>query len=243
MYIVAGLRRTGIHAIALWAFRQFKGDSVLYNDVPIGTCPRTIPRTNIFTGTGKFPGRGPHPCVMVLHEDRGVAAAAGSKPGITLGPASHVHRVMILRDPWNMLASRITWGRKPKAHAPLCDPKHGRLLWVEYAREFLTHRYCPSAVCVNYNRWVSDENYRASIGEKLSLPDPHKAPTEVSWFGGGSSYTACNVPAAEMPVLSRWRGMIHDKQFRSFALHPLLFNLGARIFGEKFCNEIRKAMQ
>lgn len=58
-------------------------------------------------------------------------------------------------------------------------------LWIDYAKEFLQEtNYLPNnKVCVNYNLWVSDVNYRREVANRLNLDFTDAGFDEVRRYG------------------------------------------------------------
>jgi hypothetical protein len=236
-YRIAGVRRSGIHAVAMWVFDQSRGRRVLLNDVnPLRDPWQNL--ANIVVPDGAAPLRKDEPrdCLMLIFEDRRLEAIAGSTTHRFVGASRQVHTILVLRDPFNLLASRLRWTKKPGAAARLTDPIVGRDLWLEYAREFVGHTtVLPSAMRVNYNRWVTDAGYRTTIGRRLGLPQPHQPMKNVPFFGGGSSFDGQQYDgrAGKMRLFDRWREFADDPQFLQLVDHAELLNLCTRVFGAR----------
>ena len=236
-YRIAGARRSGIHPLAMWIFEQFHGHLVLLNDVRPGRDPWQNP-LNVVVPDDAAPLRKDHPkdCLMLTFEDCPLEGIVRPNLERFVGPSHQVHMVLILRDPFNLLASRLRWARKPGAAAELTNPVVGRRLWLEYAREFLGRtEAAPSAVQVNYNRWVTDPGYRERIGRWLRLAQPRRAMQRVPFFGGGSSFDGRRYDgqARRMRLFDRWREFADDPAFLRLIDHPELLHLQAEIFGRE----------
>ncbi len=244
-YRIAGARRSGVHPIALWIFEQFAGRRVLLNDVD----PLRDPwqdRANVVVPqrVGSLRKDRPRDCLMVIFEDRPLRQVAGSTVRQFVGPSRRVYTVLVLRDPFNLLASRLRWAKKPGVAAQLTDPLVGRTIWLEYAREFLGQTaVLPSAVHVNYNRWVAEPEYRGHVGRLLRLPRPERPMESVPFFGGGSSFDGRRFDgrAGEMQLFERWRPFADDPQFLRLVDHAELLDLQTRIFGRAPLTELYEA--
>lgn len=128
-----------------------------------------------------------------------------------VGPSKARRDLLILRDPFNLFASRIHFGLDQIPH-------HRALgIWKQHAREALgIRRYLPaSRLCISYNRWVTSEQYRREIADQLGLHFTDAAIDEVPTTAGGSSFDGLTHRgnASEMKVLDRWREFANDEDF------------------------------
>lgn len=129
------------------------------------------------------------------------------------GKSERVENILILRDPANFWASRIRvvdqQKKKPKLWfgAPALD------LYRQYLNEALGHtNYLPNKVIVHFEKWNSDAEFRAQLGNRLNLTGNYKQPFEkVSKFGGGSSF---GKNAQTATVNERWKIMRNDKRWK-----------------------------
>ena len=139
--------------------------------------------------------------------------------------ADRLRDVLLLRDPFNMMASSITWwatGRQIPAgplSMPNIDPDFKYLeIWKSQAREFVgqTHYLIHNPVMVSANRWAKDADYRAQIAELLGMEGPGDGPEDVM---GGSYHSAFpptygsvrqNHPshaARDLDIENRWQAL------------------------------------
>jgi hypothetical protein len=133
-------------------------------------------------------------------------------------------KIMILRDPFNNLASRI---RHPDKF--LREEKALRL-WHSYAEEFVGDtNYLQNCVKINYNKWISDKGYRKTIAGNfggLKNDNIHY----VSYHGNGSSFDKKSFmgSAQNMKLLERYKQFQYHPYFRSGHIHQM----AQRIFPE-----------
>ncbi|NET30799.1 MAG: hypothetical protein F6K19_02185 [Cyanothece sp. SIO1E1] len=121
-----------------------------------------------------------------------------------------VINILILRDPRNMFSSRI---RKASLINNLAYPNHsGPLmdrvleLWKIYAREYLgLTNYLENKLCIYFNSWFSDQNYRQSISQNLNIEFNDSGFSQVSRTGLGSSFDGVQYSgeSQNMRVLTR----------------------------------------
>ncbi len=146
----------------------------------------------------------------------------------TAGLASSVN-VLVLRDPLNNLASRLA--------AAVAKPKPFRVdgdyldLVESYCAEFLGHTaHLEPKVLVSYNRFLSDRAYRDEVAAALGLENVDVV-TEVSDYGGGSSFTAGEL-STEADLMSRHRQhAIPQAILDDLRARPVVREACATVFG------------
>lgn len=149
------------------------------------------------------------------------------------GPSRRRVDVLLLRDPFNLFASRIKTTNQQESQ------RTALRIWKQHAREYLGQRTLlrDDRLLVSYNRWVADAAYRRSIAEALGLDFSDAGRQDVPRVAAGSSFDgrAFHGRAADMNVTERWRWLEHSP------LLPELFDrqtleLADRIFGP-VCSE------
>jgi hypothetical protein len=233
---VLAMRRSGHHAVLHWLLRQAAGPALFLNDVALDE--RGALRGNRFSRYRNLPAdaeardrAGERVAKDLLAwnlEDRGVVEMAAFCRG--LSPASHgasgrVRHLIVLRDPWNWLASRF--------RAEPADPLDGGAAlarWREQAREALGRTaLLPDLRPVSFNRWVAEEGYRRELAADLGLAFDDAGFREVEW-PGGSSFGSEGVRADNAVVLARYLGYAADPAFRA-AFDPETVELAEAFFG------------
>ena len=112
------------------------------------------------------------------------------------------HTLLVLRDPLNNVASRLE-GTKARPEVFRVDASY-IALFATYCEEALGRsNRLGDKIVVNYNRFVDDRLYRASIAGALGV---HNVDTvsEVPPYGGGSSFDAGNSPSSAS-LMTRFR--------------------------------------
>ena len=118
--------------------------------------------------------------------------------------------LLVLRDPVNMLASRIKRAASldhpayPKTTGPMMDRVVAT--WKSHAREYLgLTQHLPNKTNIYFNAWFSSAKYREHISHQLSLEFNDSGFTRVSKEGGGSSFEGTSKSGAnqKMEVLNR----------------------------------------
>jgi len=200
LIVAVGLQRSGNHAVLGWVGSLF-GGAVFHNDehhALLGDAPALAAK--LADGA---------PCTILSFED---SANRSERPGTllpdSLAPlperiAAHydVHRLVILRDPYNTWASRVAANaRAAEFGRPLTsDPSWAlfRANWLALAALAQT----PGWRAVLFNRWRADEAYRRAICSALGGSYCEATLDAVSRRGGGSSFEG--VPRPEYGQMLR----------------------------------------
>ena len=243
---IVGLRRTGNHAITNWIKKQERGKIGYINNAPCEKNPylhfyerhlsykkypqkiRNLKRKS----QGKFTK---HDCLLYSHEDYSLEQVTNQelakKHDIYLGKSGEKYDVLIIRDPFNLLASRLK-SNMMDVRAPnqtVID------LWIAYAQEYLgeTQYLKNHKVCINYNRWTTDADYRRQIAGELKLEFSDAGLNEVKPQGGGSSFEGQKFDgqASKMDVHNRWKYFYEDRSYRKLLERREVLEYSERIFG------------
>ncbi|QUY44827.1 hypothetical protein [Acaryochloris marina] len=261
---VLGLRRSGNHAVINWICKQLPENHVFINHSRIKENPyRNVYRDQLFLAQhGDLKGwrceniewweeeaRGHFShkdCLVYSYEDQEIQRVAHpafeTRHNLYLGKSHERIDVIIIRDPFNLLASRLK-GNKPREKARnfnLMQVYSHRLnlpeLWIEYAKECLgeTQHLQNNKIVIKYNDWFANAAYRQQIAGQLGLEFSDEGFNEVTRAGGiGSSFdgTGFNGQVAKMDVLRRWKQFADDPRFRALACTPTLIDYSRKLFG------------
>ena len=223
-----GMSRSGNHAIADWIYAQAEGSRLLLNCAEGGTNPFLSCRP-LSEGKGWRADRpfdfeaarqGQHldrDLLMHTYEDSWISHvfsnALREHHDAWLGGSRRKVAMLVLRDPFNLFASR----RKMGCGLP---PDIARGIWKQHAREALgATQYLPAnKLVVLYNAWKDDRSYRERIAQELGLRFSDKAVDRVPVCGGGSSFdgTEFDGNAAAMATGRRWVHFAQDERFSRF---------------------------
>ncbi len=222
LILVHGLKRSGNHAVTNW-LRHHAPLAYRNNLVPVGLYLRfghaLPPPQDLHTWLGdpareRQLARAPHAEEWVVSlEDVPLSYAGFSNIDRPLV------RMLIVRDPYNVFASRIRGRRGPapyfnfparrgasEADLPFAlDPMFVDF-WEEYARECLGHtERIASKICVYFDKWFTSREYRRSIMEQCGFEFSDVGFEQVHGAGGGSSFdgTTFDGRNTEMNVLNR----------------------------------------
>lgn len=206
---VIGMRRSGHHAIIAWLSPNLGCDINFFNNCAISRDYK------VFCYKRHRPGT-----TLLNFEDKSLTVVAKVKPG---------RRILVLRDPFNCIASRIKM-RINKKHK--VDHRHLEKdvsLWKQYAYEFIRKtNYLGDCVRVNYNKWFVDQKYRVKIANKFAgLKEDSK---NHVWFFSSFDKKDYHGKAEEMNVLGRWKQIKHPI-FKKVLEDESLHKLSNRIFG------------
>ena len=228
--LVHGLKRSGNHAIINWmrAQRRF----VFRNNV--------VPVDPILAGQEDLPAPRPYEEWLrayeaarrgrirgqlryaVLRRARLVASLEDLDPHYAPFTARNetVGKVVIVRDPKNLFASRLRKARRTSLHAyPGSDGpvlRRTRDLWKAHARHFLASAPDdPATVGVYYDRWTTDPSYRRAVCSRLRLPARSLETGGQARDGGGSSFAETGNSAPNDPAATRQRADLLDDDERA----------------------------
>lgn len=244
---VVGMRRTGNHAIINWIEKQQPGKVRHLNNVTAGTNPYRNKANNLLRyhpehhkmaevywrqAKGNLVERD---CLIYSYEDWSLEKITQPRfernRTLYLGECAHRYDVLILRDPFNLFASRLKKGYVATKMKKVSMAQ----LWLGYAKEWIgeDQRLLGDRILINYNRWFSDTDYRRSLASQLDIPFSDDGLNEVRDIGTGSSFdgTQLNGQARKMDVTNRWRAFADDPAFRQLFQDDAIWHYSQRIFG------------
>lgn len=251
------MRRSGHHAVMEWIFSCIDQPVFFENDIfAYAGCPSEYDGAK-WVGSPQ-PSLNNNICDWHAFnaEDISLLDIGGLKaknPSMFCMPkATEERSVLVLRDPFNMFASRyrlfkrVNSIRRLDGHSELTpsDPTSAGIeiswygncaasRWKQHAREFLDiTNILQNKVCINYNRWFQSREYRRSIALDLGIKFSDAKLNFVPNYGLGSSFDvrARNGEAQKMGVLSRWEGYKRDNLFKEIFVDEELISLSLKIF-------------
>lgn len=243
-----GMRRTGNHALINWLMHQLSGEVRHLNNVVISRNPyrykannlrRYFPEHAEMAKTYQRQADGAlvkRDCLLYSYEDWSLGQISRSRVEynreLYFGKAARYYDVLILRDPFNLFASRLKKGFVATKDSQLDMVE----MWLEYAKEFVgeSHHLNRNLVCINYNRWFAQEDYRRQISKQMAIPFSDAGLTSVSAVGDGSSFdgTRFSGDARVMDVTNRWRHFENDLAYRRLFENDDIWKYSERIFGK-----------
>lgn len=244
---IVGLRRTGNHAIINWLKPQPQGKIRHINNLKVGVNPYRYkyerlrdyyPQYEWSKEDYKKEAQGdlvPKELLIYSYEDYELKKVFNnyfeSKHDLYLGKSANRYDLLILRDPFNLFASRLK-----KNYIEVQNPQGNMVdLWLEYAKEYLgeTNYLKHNKICLNYNFWVKDIDYRKQISAQLNLDFSDAGINKVSGCGDGSSFEgrSLNGQASKMDVNNRWQHFLEDENYLKLVNNEELLSYSERIFG------------
>lgn len=241
---VIGMSRSGNHAILNWIIQQAEGRLCFLN------C--TEPQTNPFESARPMGDGQPYRAnyadfhlpaerrgrfsrkdwLIHSHEDcflgKIVRGEFEEHHDRYVGPSGRRREALILRDPFNLFASRSV------AQYALITERTSLRIWKQHAREFLgRRRYLPAdRLAISYNRWVLERDYRRRIAAELGLTFTDTGVDHVPRTGSGSSFDGLDYDgrATRMDLFRRWEAFADDRRFLRLFDDEML-ELSEAIFG------------
>jgi hypothetical protein len=248
---VYGMQRSGTHAVTNWIADQFDGRMFYANDC--FNCHTDIvsnfksDELPVFSRkrirSVDFESAAEADVSILVYEDARLWECWPGENRAFEGKQTRL-KVLILRDPFNLIASRIKLTERIPTpflqERMLSMDEEGVPIfittWKSYAREFIRLRDAPEPghLLVNYNEWVSNKDYRRDISASLGRVHRDREKESVPGDGFGSSFDGIdfNQNASRMRVLERWKEFESDKRFSSWTSDKVMKDLSSEIFGE-----------
>jgi len=252
---VFGMQRSGNHPIINWIGSQYPGKRVCYlNNVdpkgnPFSTSAHFFRSQSIIfnnflidTDKEKMGRLRRKDCIIYSYEDRFFNEFNHEnfeeRYKKYVGKSLKKYDILILRDPFNLFASRLKRELGGMNNRINIRSDSGIIikLWKEHAKEYLgeTNHLKNNKIVINYNNWCSDKNYRRNLSSKLGIPFTDKGFNIVSPIGKGSSFNTKNYYGKKdkEDLLKRWTVFRHNKLYGNFFKDRELIQLSNKIFGE-----------
>lgn len=258
-----GLSRSGNHAIINWVINQLEGSYCFLNCTEPKHNPFLTARplnkagdvlqTNLANfdlqaeQKGNF-SRKKH--LLYSHEDCFLGPLQHKtfreNHDLWMGKSATFNDVLILRDPFNLFASRKKSGLMTGHYT-----HHGvrpisisilKRIYKQHAREFLGEKnLLKNKIVINYNRWTSSLEYRQQLAQQLEVPFTDSGFETVAAVAGGSSFdgTQLSGKASSMKLHSRWERYADNENFWEL-FDDEIMELSVKIFGPILPMEVRK---
>jgi hypothetical protein len=229
--VVLGLRRSGNHVAINWIMNQTDGSAVFFNNINPDLPPWTA-RMREF----RLRARNRSPRIILSYEDVSPDRLL-SDPLLTVlrdSSAVRIRFALILRDPYNLFASRLRKWPDRFAQPEATDAQ--TTLYAQHAELARDPRPIwrdAPLVPILYNELVQDPAARTRIADALGIRDGDRGLETVPVYGHGSSFDGTEGQVADMrnQVFSRWREMEADPTFRKVISDPALQHAGQTLFG------------
>lgn len=235
VFHIYGMRRTGNHAVINWLMQGTTGSILFCNDLNENDLPTDSVTKRFKPGVGTSN-------IIASYEDVKVDGRSWNIPPSVYGAYQQQYQILILRDPFNLLASRYVW--KFAEGKQFREDKRYReriiALWKENARAFLRWKSeaHPERVPVNYNFWTYRPDYREQLAAQLNMRHAHRGMYDVKEFGGGSSFEGTLVRPkkqerhlAQNRYTTRFKVLLENPNYRAIFTDSELLELSKQIFG------------
>jgi hypothetical protein len=223
---VFGLRRSGNHAVIAWLAQQYDSPIVFLNNARafhdpfttylMGGVPNAIPHRKLSHEEAEVLRATPKNLLLLSYEDMNIRKLAKvdllPDRQAWLGNSGSQRRLLLLRDFYNWIASRVRlFENKGLAAEDIpgkIKPQIRR--WIMYAREFVGETKFLAehdTVPVRFDLWSNDDAYRLEILRRLGIAPLNNSRSVVPRAGGGSSFDGMRFSgsAEEMDILNRWQ--------------------------------------
>jgi hypothetical protein len=242
---ITGMSRSGNHAVINWILSQTSGRTCFLNCSepkfnpfatarPLDDGLSIIVNYDDFDLDAELRGEFSNKDLLVYsHEDCFLGTIARGpfedNHDSMVGPSLHRTDVLILRDPFNLFASRLRAGFGEVSNETALR------IWKQHAREFLgiRHYLKQHRVLINYNRWATERGYRREVADELGLDFSDSSRHHVPAAGNGSSFDGrrYNGYASRMKALERWTHFAHSEHYAAL-FDDEVHTLSQRIFGD-----------
>lgn len=226
---VFGLKRSGNHGIINWLYNQLDGSVSFCNDLNFAQKPYTAPIRK-----SKISFKTKESTLITSFEDYSIET-------IKQNISSQAQVIIIIRDPFNLFASRFT--KKMGDGDKFRQEEAYRLEIIKkykgYLKEYLLNcnlenNYSPNIIFITYNQWHFDKNYRDSICQKLGIVNKDIGKDEILNVGGGSSFDGLEFKASEIKVFKRWEVFQEKEDYRKIFRDKELLQLTEKVFPEMY---------
>jgi len=152
-----------------------------------------------------------------------------------LGASAHSTTILLLRDHYNLIASRMQMYRKEGSPVSVKRMKRDLDLWKVYAREFLgeTSYLGDGLLRISYNNWFSSKPYRQLLATQLDLPFSDEGLEILPPQGSSFDSKELLGGAQRMAVLERWKAFKDDPIYEEAVRDVEAAELNERLFGTR----------
>lgn len=162
-----------------------------------------------------------------------------------IGSSKSKINIVVLRDPFNLFASLIKSKMLKKDSQ---DSQNYISLYKKFALSYLHSLSMEdhNNLFINYNKWMSQEDYRIDIANRLGLlPEARYLIETVVDRGGGSSFDqlSYNNNASSMKVFERWKVYSSDPFYLDLLSEKEILSISEKIFPtitQEFKNHLDK---
>lgn len=246
---VLGLSRSGLHAFIEWILQQAEGRHLFLNSTEGKADPFTTARPigpheegppwqsndpSLVPGALEDARHRHRDLLLVSHEDSFLGHAFSpwyeAHHDALVGPSRERRDIVLLRDPFNLFASRIYGGVGD------VSSRIALRIWRQHARTGVNRPRRPlprPPLVVSYNRWCGDRAYRERVAAAIGIPFTDAGRGRVPGTFGGSSFdgTGYDGKADQMRIYERWRHLADEDGYRAL-FDPATIELALERFGD-----------
>ena len=209
VYNFAGIRRSGIHAVMQWMMAGLDAPTAWWNNCNAERSHYMRRNATKAALSDNFDSaKGPDENIIFGFEDVPLVKLHNAPLSRHI-PRNRTINVLLLRDPYNMTASRMERQKRRNAKAKhrYC-PNRGLQLWRAYAM-------ADGWVTMSFNRLRTEPGHRRQIADLLDMQRVPEWPQSISHYGKGSSFTGMKMDgrASDMPLDERWKAFADDPKF------------------------------
>lgn len=231
---VLAMQRSGHHAIIDWIIRSNNVSTFFLNNITRTKYKKqfetyNFEAKNIEEAVGfkkdLFIYNIEEPSLKKIKEYSRVA----SKYNLPLGETKNV---IIIRDPYNLFASRAKYGRFGERWVGA----EAIEMWKSFAREYVGEtNFIKEKTFILYDDWYSSLAYRIMANNRLNcFGKLSKEIGEITKYGKGSSFSKMNIKNHKnLKVLERWRELARNEEYLKIFEDEELVKLSSKIFGKK----------
>lgn len=226
------MRRSGNHAVIQWVAGHFATPVWFVNNIESFSSPtvRHADPEGIYSPDVFFSPVGLYDfwerdkeVLFHSYEDIDLSNLDYAGNRAVVGESTKTMNVLIVRDPYNLFASRFAMRDAPA----ITFTREAIGLWKQHAREAagLTS-FVPDRVDALFDDWNNDESYRRRIEQKAGLIPSDRGINVVAGIGSSFDKTG---NAMDMKVNDRWRNFMDNEDYLSLfdedveGLYSLLF--------------------
>ena len=234
---VIGLRRSGNHAIISWLAHHFGKERVLFfNNIHLNSglfSSENLKKYNQklnkirdckpFIKTKLHGSYNDYDCLIYSYEDRNLSKLFSSKD----------KTILVIRDPYNVTASRIKQLEINKKQYWFSVDKRYINKVKQYLEECIgKQNLLGDKVIVNYNKWFTSKEYRKELSKILNLKFTDEGYSKMLYHGNGSSFRGVIKNTKSLKVLDRWKKYTNHHLFRKISEDKEILEMSRQIFGD-----------
>jgi hypothetical protein len=239
------MRRSGHHAIIEWLFYQINNPVFFVNDIEPVISNKNYKDSGVWKNpiiSGEYSTQ--LKTYAFNYEDAPIETLESNMQKYykqcTIKKPKKISKIFIIRDPFNLFASRLKFFKEKKKKNIsldgvewLNDKAINR--WCDYAEEFLGKtNFIKDKYFINYNKWCINQEYRKMISKPFVNKSHYldEGRLIVPKNGGGSSFDLMKYEEKgnEMRTQERWLLMLDDPEYMKIFENKKLIELSENIY-------------